>query len=112
MTSTNHGLAFPAARSSGLSPFSLAPPAPSRACALRPRGGVGENDGSFVSAGAGRRRAAALPASPGDGDSRGMIDTLPQQKTLPHSEESERAVLGGILLDPAVLPTIAGRLRP
>jgi replicative DNA helicase len=42
----------------------------------------------------------------------GMIDTLPQQKTLPHSEESERAVLGGILLDPAVLPTIAGRLRP
>jgi len=41
-----------------------------------------------------------------------MIDTLPQQKTLPHSEESERAVLGGILLDPAVLPTIAGRLRP
>jgi replicative DNA helicase len=41
-----------------------------------------------------------------------MLDTLPQQKTLPHSEESERAVLGGILLDPAVLPTIAGRLRP
>jgi replicative DNA helicase len=41
-----------------------------------------------------------------------MIDTLPQQKTLPHSEESERAVLGGILLDPAVLPVIAGRLRP
>ena len=41
-----------------------------------------------------------------------MIDTLPQQKTLPHSEESERAVLGGIMLDPAVLPTIAGRLRP
>ena len=48
---------------------------------------------------------------PGNG-SGGMIDTLPQQKTLPHSEESERAVLGGILLDPAVLPTIAGRLRP
>jgi replicative DNA helicase len=47
------------------------------------------------------------------GDGRGsMIDTLPQQKTLPHSEESERAVLGGILLDPAVLPVIAGRLRP
>ena len=40
-----------------------------------------------------------------------MIDTLPQQKTLPHSEESERAVLGGILLDPRVLPTISGRLR-
>jgi replicative DNA helicase len=40
-----------------------------------------------------------------------MIDTLPQQKALPHSEESERAVLGGILLDPSVLPTISGRLR-
>src|SRR6185369_14993480 len=42
-----------------------------------------------------------------------MIDTLPQQqKPLPYSEESERAVLGGILLDPQVLPTISGRLRP
>jgi replicative DNA helicase len=41
-----------------------------------------------------------------------MIDTLPQQKALPYSEESERAVLGGILLDPNVLPTISGRLRP
>ena len=41
-----------------------------------------------------------------------MIDTLPQTKALPYSEESERAVLGGILLDPAVLPTISGRLRP
>jgi replicative DNA helicase len=41
-----------------------------------------------------------------------MLDTLPQQqKTLPFSEESERAVLGGILLDPGVLPTITGRLR-
>jgi replicative DNA helicase len=40
-----------------------------------------------------------------------MIDTLPQQKALPHSEESERAVLGGVMLDPSVLPTISGRLR-
>jgi len=40
-----------------------------------------------------------------------MIDILPEQKTLPHSEESERAVLGGVLLDPAILPTISGRLR-
>lgn len=40
-----------------------------------------------------------------------MIDTISQQKALPYSEESERAVLGGILLDPAVLPTISGRLR-
>jgi replicative DNA helicase len=41
-----------------------------------------------------------------------MIDTLPQQKAYPYSEESERAVLGGVMLDPAVLPTISGRLRP
>jgi replicative DNA helicase len=40
-----------------------------------------------------------------------MIDTVSHQKALPYSEESERAVLGGILLDPAVLPTISGRLR-
>ncbi|HEY0781463.1 MAG TPA: replicative DNA helicase, partial [Thermoanaerobaculia bacterium] len=30
---------------------------------------------------------------------------------MPHSEESERAVLGGVLLDPTILPTISGRLR-
>ena len=41
-----------------------------------------------------------------------MIDVLPQQKSLPYSEESERAVLGGILLDPSVLPTVSGRLKP
>jgi replicative DNA helicase len=41
-----------------------------------------------------------------------MLETLPQQqKALPYSEESERAVLGGVLLDPAILPTISGRLR-
>ncbi|HEY7215229.1 MAG TPA: replicative DNA helicase [Thermoanaerobaculia bacterium] len=40
-----------------------------------------------------------------------MIDILPEQKTLPHSEESERAVLGGVLLDSSILPTISGRLR-
>jgi replicative DNA helicase len=40
-----------------------------------------------------------------------MIDILPEQKTLPHSGESERAVLGGVLLDPSILPTISGRLR-
>ena len=49
--------------------------------------------------------------APGSTHLRGMIDTLPQQKALPYSEESERAVLGGILLDPTVLPTITGRLR-
>ncbi len=40
-----------------------------------------------------------------------MIDLLPQQKALPYSEESERAVLGGILLDPSVLPSVSGRLK-
>jgi replicative DNA helicase len=41
-----------------------------------------------------------------------MIETLPQQKALPHSEESERAVLAGVLLDSGLLPVIGGRLRP
>jgi len=41
-----------------------------------------------------------------------MLDTLQQQKSLPHSEESERAVLAGALLDPALLPTVSGRLLP
>ncbi|HEX2252483.1 MAG TPA: replicative DNA helicase [Thermoanaerobaculia bacterium] len=40
-----------------------------------------------------------------------MIDALQPPKTLPYSEESERAVLAAILLDPRVLPTISGRLR-
>lgn len=41
-----------------------------------------------------------------------MIDVLPFQRSLPYSEESERAVLGGILLDPSVLPTVSDRLKP
>ncbi len=40
-----------------------------------------------------------------------MLDTLPQQKALPHSEESERAVLAAVLVDPRVLPSLSGRLR-
>lgn len=40
-----------------------------------------------------------------------MLDTLQPPKTLPHSEESERAVLAAVLLDPRVLPTVSGRLR-
>ncbi len=40
-----------------------------------------------------------------------MLDVLPQQKALPHSEESERAVLAAVLLDPRLLPTLSGRLR-
>ena len=39
-----------------------------------------------------------------------MLDTLSQQKSLPFSEESERAVLAAALLEPGLLPTIAGRL--
>jgi replicative DNA helicase len=41
-----------------------------------------------------------------------MLETLQQQKTLPHSEESERAVLAGALLDPELLPVVSGRLAP
>jgi replicative DNA helicase len=41
-----------------------------------------------------------------------MIASQLEQKTLPHSEESERAVLAAILIDPTRhLPTTAGRLR-
>jgi replicative DNA helicase len=52
---------------------------------------------------AGRMGGSSLPQR--------MLETLPQQKVLPHSEESERAVLGGILLDPQLLASVAGRLR-
>lgn len=41
-----------------------------------------------------------------------MLDVLPQQKALPHSDESERAVLAAVILDPRLLSTLAGRLRP
>jgi replicative DNA helicase len=40
-----------------------------------------------------------------------MLETLTPPKALPASEESERAVLGAVLLDPSVLATISGRLR-
>jgi replicative DNA helicase len=39
-----------------------------------------------------------------------MIQTINQNKTMPHSEEAERAVLAGALLDPALVSTISGRL--
>jgi replicative DNA helicase len=41
-----------------------------------------------------------------------MLDVLQTSKTLPQSEESERAVLAAVLLDPRLLPTVAGRLKP
>jgi replicative DNA helicase len=39
-----------------------------------------------------------------------LLEALQPPRTLPHSEESERAVLAGILLEPQVLPQVAGRL--
>lgn len=36
----------------------------------------------------------------------------PRPEGFLDSEEAERAVLGGILLSPAILPAVAGRLRP
>lgn len=39
-----------------------------------------------------------------------MLQTAEQPKSLPHSEESERAVLAAVILDPSVLPSIASRL--
>lgn len=36
--------------------------------------------------------------------------SLPEQRTLPHSEEAERAVLGAVLLDPELLVTVSRRL--
>lgn len=42
-----------------------------------------------------------------------MLDPLPQpQKALPHSEESERAVLAAVLIHPPLLATVSGRLTP
>jgi len=39
-----------------------------------------------------------------------MLDLLSSPKSMPHSEESERAVLAAILLDPRLLPSVSGRL--
>jgi len=41
-----------------------------------------------------------------------ILEALQPPRTLPHSEESERAVLAAVLLDPRLLPTVSGRLRP
>jgi replicative DNA helicase len=40
-----------------------------------------------------------------------MIEVLQPARTVPYSEESERAALAAVLLDPRLLPTVAGRLR-
>jgi replicative DNA helicase len=39
-----------------------------------------------------------------------MLDLLNQPKSMPQSEESERAVLAAVLLDPRLLPSVSGRL--
>ena len=41
-----------------------------------------------------------------------MIQTINKTQSLPHSEEAERAVLAGALLDPALVATVSGRLKP
>ena len=41
-----------------------------------------------------------------------MIESVLKTTTLPHSEESERAVLAGVLVDPSVFATLSGRLDP
>jgi replicative DNA helicase len=41
-----------------------------------------------------------------------MIEVLQPAKAVPYSEESERAALAAVLLDPRLLPTVAGRLKP
>ncbi len=41
-----------------------------------------------------------------------MIEALQPPKNVPHSEESERAVLGAVLLDPALIPSLSARLTP
>ena len=41
-----------------------------------------------------------------------MIEALPQNKSLPQSEESERAVLASVLLTPDQLPSVSARLTP
>jgi replicative DNA helicase len=40
-----------------------------------------------------------------------VLDLLTPQKGLPQSEESERAVLAAVLLDPRLLAAVSGRLR-
>ena len=40
-----------------------------------------------------------------------MIETLQSPKSLPQSEESERAVLAAVMLDPRLLPTVSERMQ-
>ncbi len=40
-----------------------------------------------------------------------MLELLQPPKTMPQSEESERAVLAAVLMDPRLLPSVSGRLK-
>ena len=40
-----------------------------------------------------------------------MLEVLKPPKSMPQSEESERAVLAAVLLDPRLLPSVSGRLK-
>lgn len=40
-----------------------------------------------------------------------MLEVLKHPKSMPQSEESERAVLAAVLLDPRLLPSVSGRLK-
>ena len=41
-----------------------------------------------------------------------MLDLLNPTRAMPQSEESERAALAAVLLDPRLLPSVSGRLKP
>jgi replicative DNA helicase len=41
-----------------------------------------------------------------------MLDLLNPTRAVPQSDESERAALAAVLLDPRLLPTVSGRLKP
>src|SRR6187397_3078932 len=40
-----------------------------------------------------------------------MLELLQPARAMPQSEESERAVLAAVLLDPRLLPSVSGRLK-
>ncbi|MEM6454246.1 MAG: DnaB-like helicase C-terminal domain-containing protein, partial [Acidobacteriota bacterium] len=70
------------------------------------RGGASSGASGGPRRGRGRENRGRRPG--GDGDSL----EIGAASSLPHSEESERAVLAGVLLDPRRLPLLVGRLRP
>lgn len=51
-------------------------------------------------------------SEPWDSEPAYLGSGIPEQRTLPHSPESERAVLGALLLDPSLCKEVGQRLRP